>query len=559
MAASVVGGGGCAVPTVGAPATPTPTPTPVIEPVAAPAPAPTPAAPPAATPAPSLVTGTADQPPPAPREFRAAWVATVANIDWPSKPGLSAAQQRAEALVLLERARTLGLNALILQVRPAGDAIYPSALEPWTEALSGEQGRAPWLPGEAPWDPLAFWVDEAHRRGLELHAWFNPYRARHSSAKSALVAPHIALREPAAVKRYGDMLWMDPAEPAAVAQTLAVVADVLRRYDIDGVHIDDYFYPYPVPVPVVVPGNRDGAELPFPDDPAWARYQGGGGTLARDDWRREHVNSLVQALQRTVRQTKAHARFGISPFGLPRPDRRPAGITGFSQYDKLYADAEKWLENGWLDYWAPQLYWPIARSGQQFPVLLDYWLAQTQNPLQRHVWPGLFTSRVGTAAAATQGVPGNIWPAREIAEQVALQRSRPAAGGHIHFSLIALQQDRDGLATLLQQGAYATPALVPATPWLSAPAVGLPGLRRVNSSTGVKLRIEAAQAGAMPVRWAVWRRFSAPGAAAGAAPRWVFIALAPAEREFDPGRADLVWVQGVNRVGELGPRALIQP
>ena len=177
-------------------------------------------------------------------------------------------------------------------------------------------------------------------------------------------------------------------------------------------------------------------------------------------------------------------RFGISPFGLPRPDRRPAGITGFSQYDKLYADAEKWLENGWLDYWAPQLYWPITRTGQQFPVLLDYWLAQ--NPLQRHVWPGLFTSRVGTASAATQGVPGNIWPAREIADQLAVMRARPAAGGHIHFSLIALQQDRDGLATLLQQGAYATPALVPATPWLSAPAVGLPGLRRVKG----KLRIE---------------------------------------------------------------------
>lgn len=528
LAAPVLGSAGCALQPVGAPASPA-----------------TPPPEPAPLPAPSL--GSAEQPPPAPREFRAAWVATVANIDWPSKPGLSAALQRAEALVLLERARTLGLNALILQVRPAGDALYPSTLEPWTEYLSGEQGRAPWLPGEAAWDPLAFWVEEAHRRGLELHAWFNPYRARHSSAKSALVAPHVALREPAAVKRYGDMLWMDPAEPAAVAQTLAVVADVLRRYDIDGVHIDDYFYPYPIPVP----GTKDGAEVPFPDDEAWARYQAGGGLLLRDDWRREQVNSLVQALQRTVRELKAHVRFGISPFGLPKPERRPAGITGFSQYDKLYADAEKWLENGWLDYWAPQLYWPIQRAGQQFPVLLDYWLAQ--NPLQRHVWPGIFTSRVGTAAAATQGVPGNIWPAREIADQLAVLRERPAAGGHIHFSLIALQQDRDGLATLLQQGAYATPALVPATPWLSAPAVGLPGLRRVKG----RLQIAAAQAGAMPVRWAVWRRYGGMGGAAP--PRWVFSTLAPTDNELDPEGADLVWVQGVNRVGQLGPRALIQP
>ncbi|RVU49870.1 hypothetical protein EOE66_01625 [Rubrivivax rivuli] len=487
------------------------------------------------------------QPPPAPREFRAAWVATVANIDWPSKTGLSAAEQRAEALVLLERARTLGLNALILQVRPAGCALYASTLEPWTEYLSGTQGQPPWRADEAPWDPLAFWVEEAHRRGLELHAWFNPYRARHATAKSPLAPPHIALREPAAVKRYGEMLWMDPAEPAAVAQTLAVVADVLRRYDIDGVHIDDYFYPYPIPQP----GGPAGAEVPFPDEEAWARYQLAGGTLTREDWRREQVNRLVQAMHRTVREVKPHARFGISPFGLPRPDRRPPGITGFSQYDKLYADAEKWLEEGWLDYWTPQLYWPVARSGQQYGVLLDHWL--TQNPKQRHVWPGLFTSRVGTAGVAAQGVPGNVWPAREIADQIALTRHRPAAGGHVHFSLITLQQDRDGIATLLQRGAYATPALVPATPWLEAPAVGLPGLRRVATPAGLRVRVEPAVAGALPVRWAVWRRYGGPEH-----PRWVFSAPGPAERELDPEGADLLWVQGVNAVGQLGPRALIQ-
>jgi uncharacterized lipoprotein YddW (UPF0748 family) len=537
LAAPVVGGVGCALQPAGRP----------VAAEAAPASAPAHAT--AAPPTPPTPPGSPDHPPPAPREFRAAWVATVANIDWPSRPGLGAAALRAEALALLDTAQGLGLNALVLQVRPAGDAIYPSTLEPWTEFLSGEQGRPPWLPGEAAWDPLAFWVDEAHRRGMELHAWFNPYRARHSAARSPLVAPHIALREPGVVKAYGEMLWMDPAEPAAVAQTLAVVADVLRRYDIDGVHIDDYFYPYPVPAP----GARDGAELPFPDDAAWARYQASGGTLARDDWRRAQVDHMVQALQRTVRETRADVRFGISPFGLPRPDRRPAGITGFSQFDKLYADAEKWLENGWLDYWVPQLYWPIARLGQQFPVLLDYWLAQ--NPQQRHLWPGLFTSRVGTAGVAAQGVPGNIWPAREIADQLALLRSRPAAGGHIHFSLIALHQNRDGLATLLRQGTYTTPALVPATPWLSAPAVGLPGLRRVNGPAGLRVRIEAAQAGAAPQRWAVWRRLPATGTAT--APRWVFSALGPAEREIDPEGADLVWVQGQNRVGQLGPRALV--
>ena len=525
-------------------------------PVMAPEPAgqpPTPEPSTAAAPPPPVPGPSADMPPPVPRESRAAWVATVANIDWPSKPGLSAAVMRAEALVLIERARTLGLNALILQVRPAGDAIYPSALEPWTEYLGGEQGRAPWAAGEAPWDPLAFWVAEAHRRGLELHAWFNPYRARHSTAKSALVAPHIGVRQPGLVKAYGDMLWMDPAEPAAAAQTLAVVADVLRRYDIDGVHIDDYFYPYPIPLvpgaPAPPPGAPPAAERPFPDDESWARYQASGGLLARDDWRRDQVDQFVQALQRTVRETSPSVRVGISPFGLPRTERRPPGITGFSQYHKLFADAERWLENGWLDYWAPQLYWPITREGQQFPVLLDYWLAN--NPLQRHVWPGLFTSKVGA--------PSGAWPAREVVDQIAVLRSRAGgaqnrplgAGGHIHFSLIALQQDREGLAGTLQQGAYAQPALVPATPWLSAPAVGVPGLRRLNG----RVRIEPAVAAAAPVRWAVWRRL--PAITPDAAPRWLFDALPPGAQDIAPAGADLLWVQGINRVGQLGGRAMI--
>jgi uncharacterized lipoprotein YddW (UPF0748 family) len=485
-----------------------------------PTPPPTPAAP-----QPPLLPA-AELPPPAPREFRGVWVATVNNIDWPSQSGLPAEVMRSEALAILERARALGLNAIVLQVRPAGDAIFPSTLEPWTEYLAGEQGRAPWARADAPWDPLAFWVQEAHRRGLELHAWFNPYRARHSSAKSPLVAPHIGVRQPAVVKRYGDMLWMDPGEPAAAAQTLAVVADVLRRYDVDAVHIDDYFYPYPVAV--------NGADLPFPDDEAWARYQLGGGTLMRDDWRRAQVDSFVQALQRTVREVKPAVRFGISPFGLPRPELRPPGVTGFSQYHRLYADAERWLEKGWLDYWAPQLYWPIAREGQAFPVLLDYWLAA--NPQQRHVWPGLFTSQVKAAA--------NPWPAREIAEQIELQRARPAATGHIHFSMAALMADREGLAPLLQKGSYTQAALVPATPWLQAPPVEAPALK----AEGARVRIQPA-AGEAARRWAVWRRVG------GA---WRFAVLPAAERVFDASGADAVVVQAVDRIGRLGTSAIIR-
>ena len=219
-----------------------------------------------------------EMPPAAPREFRGAWVATVANIDWPSVPGLPIERQQAEAVRIVERAVALGLNALLLQVRPAADAIYPSSLEPWSEYVSGAQGTA------MAYDPLAFWIAEAHRRGIELHAWFNPFRARHPSARSPLAADHIALRQPGWAKAYGDALWLDPGEPGAVAHTLAVVEDVVRRYDIDGVHLDDYFYPYPVKA-------ADGSELAFPDDASYARS---GSKLARDDWRRDNVDRFVR-------------------------------------------------------------------------------------------------------------------------------------------------------------------------------------------------------------------------------------------------------------------------
>ena len=467
-------------------------------------------------------------PPPDPREFRAAWVATVANIDWPSKPGLSAEVQRSEALAILNRAQTLGLNALILQIRPAGDALYPSALEPWSEYLTGEQGKPP----QPLYDPLAFWVQEAHRRALELHVWFNPYRARHSSAKTPQVAPHLAVRQPTLVKRYGDQQWMDPGEPAAAAHTLAVMADVVKRYDIDGVHIDDYFYPYPVTVP---PG-AGGVEQPFPDEESYARYRLGGGQQPRDAWRRANVDALVQQIYTTVHQIKPWVRVGISPFGVGKPERRPAGVVGFSQYDKLYADVERWLSAGWLDYLAPQLYWQINREGLQFPVLLDHWVAE--NSLGRHLWPGLFTSLVTKGEPASSAGP-RVWPAREITEQIQLQRQRGArAGGHIHFSMAALMQDRDGLATQLQNGLYAQAALVPATPWLddanAAPAAPL--LRR----QGDRITMEPA-AGSNPALWSVWTRTGGT---------WRFLVLFGAQRSLALFvGTDRVAVSAINRLG----------
>ena len=370
---------------------------------------------------------------PPPREWRAAWVATVANIDWPSKPGLPAAQQQAEIRALCDVAQRTGLNALILQVRTSADALYESTLEPWSEYLTGTQGRHPG------YDPLAVWIAEAHARGLELHAWFNPYRARHSTAKSPLADTHLGRTHPDWVKRYGDQLWMDPGEPAAAEHTLAVVRDVLTRYATDGVHIDDYFYPYPVQ-------DAAKADIDFPDEPSWQAYLATGGSLARADWRRYSVNTLVQRLYALVHAVRPGTRLGISPFGLPRPDLRPPGITGFSQYDKLYADVELWLREGWLDYLAPQLYWPRAQAAQAFDVLLQAW-AQL-NPLGRPIHPGLFTSRIDASA--------NSWQPDEIVGQIDSIRRLSPGSGHAHFSLAAIAQNRKGIADALRNGPYAT-------------------------------------------------------------------------------------------------------
>jgi uncharacterized lipoprotein YddW (UPF0748 family) len=392
--------------------------------------------------------------PPAPREFRAAWVATVANIDWPSRKGLSSAEQQAEVVALLDKAAALKLNAIILQVRSSADAIYASALEPWSEYLSGTQGVAPG------YDPLNFWVSEAHARGIELHAWFNPFRARQSGAKSVADALHLSRSQPGWVKQYGDQQWIDPGEPAAAAHTLAVIADVVQRYDIDAVHIDDYFYPYPL----LDSGAKQ--EVDFPDEPAWQRYLQFGGRLDRADWRRSSVDRLVRDIALLVRQTKAGVRFGISPFGLPKPALRPPGIAGFSQYDKLYADVERWLSEGWLDYLAPQLYWPIAQRPQAFGVLLEAW--HGQNPQGRHIWPGLFTSKITDRP--------DSWPVQEILQQIALLRQQRPGTGHAHFSMVALLQNRRGLADALMAGPYAEAALVPATPWVAEALPALPEL-----------------------------------------------------------------------------------
>lgn len=257
-------------------------------------------------------------PPAVAREFRGLWVATVANIDWPTQPGLSQAAAIAEMRTILDRTQALRMNAVIVQVRAAGDALYRSSLEPWSRALAGTQGTDPG------WDPLDAWVSEAHQRGLELHAWFNPYRAGNLSDTSPLAVNHLARLRPDLARSAQGQLWFDPGEPDVQSHTLAVIVDVLTRYDIDGVHLDDYFYPYPV----------SGAPLPiqFPDDSSYAKYLASGGAdMPRADWRRENVNTFVRRLYGEVHRLKPSVKMGISPFGIWRPGN-PAGITGLDAF-----------------------------------------------------------------------------------------------------------------------------------------------------------------------------------------------------------------------------------
>jgi len=412
------------------------------------------------------------------REFRGVWVATVKNIDWPSKPGLGVAEQQREWLALVDQAQALKLNAIILQVRPGCDALYPSKLEPWSAWLSGRMGVAP----SPAYDPLAFAIKTAHERGLELHAWFNPFRAGLLNAAGQLDAVdsrHVSVTHPQWVRRYGSHLWLDPGESAAQAHSLAVIEDVVRRYPVDGVHIDDYFYPYPETLQ-----GGSGKKLPFPDDITYERYAKQGGNLVRADWRRENVNRFVETLYRRVKQVRPAVKVGISPFGIWRP-RYPAQIVGMDQYEEIYADPRLWLHKGWLDYLAPQLYWSIENPDQSFPVLLDWW--REQNVHGRHIWPGLFTSRVRDTGPAA-------FDARQIDYQIRWTRLKVPDAGHIHFSARAFLEKAGGLNERLQTQVYAEPALVPASDWLGGAPVPRPHAsvtrRLFDNTTEVSWRID---------------------------------------------------------------------
>ncbi|MEM9543235.1 MAG: family 10 glycosylhydrolase [Cyanobacteria bacterium P01_E01_bin.42] len=370
------------------------------------------------------------------REFRGAWITSVWNVNFPSEQGLPAEKQQQELRAILDRLQSLHFNAVILQVRPEGDALYASAREPWSVWLTGIQGRPP----EPFYDPLEFLVNEGHQRNIEVHAWFNPFRAKTSKTEPNK-PPHFDALHPEAVYDYGKERWMDPGLKIAQDQAYEVILDVVQRYDIDGVHIDDYFYPYPV------------AGEEFPDRVTYETYQRNGGTLELAAWRRDNVNQIVKRLSEGIRAAKPRLKFGIAPFGIYQPGK-PEGIAGLDQFNALYMDPLKWISEGWVDYLSPQLYWKIEQTQQSYPVLLKWWTEN--NPLNLHIYIGNNLSRL----------QGSSWPVEEFENQVKLTRDFREANalGNIFYHVKPLMENLQNVNEVFKNKIYARPALVPSLP-----------------------------------------------------------------------------------------------
>jgi uncharacterized protein YbbC (DUF1343 family)/uncharacterized lipoprotein YddW (UPF0748 family) len=417
--------------------------------------------------------------PGAEREFRAAWVATVANINWPSKPGLTVEEQKNEAVRLLDLLARNNYNAVIFQVRPHCDAMYKSDLEPWSYYLTGEQGKAP-----DPWyDPLQFWIDEAHARGLELHAWLNPYRAHHPAGGEVTATSIVKTHPELVIKLEQGYWWMDPALKGTQDHSYNVVMDLVRRYDLDGIHFDDYFYPYPD-----YNNFRD-----FPDDESWNAYQAGGGKLSRADWRREAVNIFIERLYKGIKAEKPWVKFGLSPFGIWQPYNPPAIGGGFNQHETLYADAKLWLNKGWIDYYSPQLYWPINQLAQSYPVLLGWW--KDQNYKGRHLWPGI---NIGLQPASRA--------ADETVNQIMVTRGMlPGSPGVIHWSIGPLTASPE-LVKAIAEGPYRRQALVPPSPWLDKKAPAAPVMTQKQENGALTVTWTHPQP-ADVARWVVYYKY----------------------------------------------------
>lgn len=414
-------------------------------------------------------------------QFRALWIASVVNIDWPSTTGLPAQQQHVELTGWFDLAVRLRLNAVIVQVRPSADALWPSRHEPWSQYLTGRQGVDPG------YDPLAFAVAEAHQRNLELHAWFNPYRVSMQSDPEQLVPEHPARRHPDWVFTYGSKLYYNPGIPDVRQFVEDAILDAVTRYDIDGVHFDDYFYPYPI------------ADQVLPDADTFARYRTMFDSVT--DWRRDNVNKFVSEMGQRVHRTKPWVKFGISPFGIWRnrtSDPRGSDTDGLQSYDSISADSRLWVENGWVDYIIPQLYWNIGQPMADYAKLVPWWNAQVLGTAVQ-LYIGEATYKVGTAGAWNN-------PA-ELTSHLAFDRNHSGVTGNAYYSARSVRTDALGAMSRLVAEHYRHPAITPPMDhlWRDRPLVHAPaltGARRTDA--GVELRWEPPGAHS-PTSYAVYR------------------------------------------------------
>ncbi|MFE6837513.1 glycoside hydrolase family 10 protein [Streptomyces sp. NPDC057705] len=355
-------------------------------------------------------------------DFRGMWIASVSNVDWPSRSGLSAGRQRTELLRLLDTAVARRLNAVILQVRPAADALWPSKLEPWSQWLTGEQGVDPG------WDPLGTAVAEAHARGLELHAWFNPYRVANHTDPDRLATSHPARRNPGWTVEYGGKLYYNPGLPEVRRFVQDAMFDAITRYPVDAVHWDDYFYPYPA----------DGEY--FDDDEAYEEH--GGAFASRAAWRRHNTDTLVQEMSARLRALRPAVRFGISPFAVWRnSDRDPLGSptrAGLGTYDDLYADTRKWVREGWIDYIVPQAYWHIGHPTADYADIVPWWARTVAGTgVDLYVGEALYRCDADSTTAAWRDP-------EELSKHVRLAAGHPEVRGHVYFSAKQVAADPNG-------------------------------------------------------------------------------------------------------------------
>lgn len=363
------------------------------------------------------------------REFRGVWVATVWNINFPSSAKLGVDEQRSELRALVDAVDSVNGNAIVFQVRPEGDALYSSSLEPWSRVLSGQQGQDPG------YDPLAELITLAHERNIEVHAWVNPYRAAVSAAAQR-DDQHVAVRYPSEVVRYGDYLWMDPSSELLRAHTIAVCDEIASTYAIDGIHFDDYFYPYP-------------SHGEFPDKSRYDGYLAAGGELSKGDWRRQNVHDLVRGVSEAL-EAHPHVRFGIGPFGIYRPGQ-PEGIRGLDAYDAIYADPLKWANEGWVDYLAPQLYWPSTQTAQAYEPLVQWW---GENRGDAWIFPGNYLAKLDTTEA---------WTVDEFQTQVAMTRDARALGvrGNVMYHIGPFLTNQSDISRVFAESIWDEPVLTP--------------------------------------------------------------------------------------------------